>query len=171
MYVIKFMLLIAVFSTSTVMGILMSKKFSNRARLLKDLKNALNIFEVKINFSFETIPEIFKDISNKIDGIAGKIFISALTYMNEEDLLAGEAWEKSIDVNGYYLKKDDINSLKTLGKLLGRTDIEGQVSQIQLVSSFLEKQIIEAEDSKNKNEKMYQKLGAIVGLVLVIVLI
>lgn len=171
MYLIKFMLLITLFGTSSTIGILLSKKFSNRVKLLKDLKNALNIFEVKINFSFETIPEIFKDISNKIDGTAGKMFSQTLKYMNEDNLIAGEAWEKSVETNGYNLKKDDINSLKTLGKLLGRTDIEGQISQIELVSSFLEKQLNDAVESKNKNEKMYKKLGIIVGLVLVIVLI
>ncbi|MCR5146284.1 MAG: stage III sporulation protein AB [Clostridia bacterium] len=171
MYLIKFMLLTVLFSTSSIIGILMSKKFSNRVKVLKDLKNALNIFEVKINFSFETIPEIFKEISNKIEGTAGKIFSQTLKYMNEDNLIAGEAWEKAVDANGYSLKKEDINSLKTLGKLLGRTDVEGQITQIELVSSFLEKQINDAVESKNKNEKMYQKLGVIIGLVLVIVLI
>ena len=171
MYLIKFMLLTVLFGTSSMIGILMSKKFSNRVKVLKDLKNALNIFEVKINFSFETIPEIFKEISNKIEGTAGKIFSQTLKYMNEDNLIAGEAWEKAVDANGYSLKKEDINSLKTLGKLLGRTDVEGQITQIELVSSFLEKQINDAVESKNKNEKMYQKLGVIIGLVLVIVLI
>lgn len=61
--------------------------------------------------------------------------------------------------------------IKNLGKLLGKTDIEGQVNQIELVKQFLEKQISDAYAEKNKNEKMYQKLGAIVGLMIVIVLI
>ena len=171
MYFIKFILLITLFCTSTAIGILISKKYSNRVQILKDLKNALNMFEVKINFSFQTIPEIFKDISDKFEGTVAKIFSNTIKYINEDNLLAGEAWEKSVDSNGYSLKKEDINSLKTLGKMLGRTDIEGQVSQIELVSSFIEKQIIDAVESKNKNEKMYKKLGVIVGLVLVIVLI
>lgn len=171
MYFIKFMLLIILFCTSTIIGILISKKYSARVQILKDLKNALNMFEVKINFSFETIPEIFKEISDKFGGIVAKIFSGTVKYINEENLLAGEAWEKSVELNGYSLKKEDINSIKSLGKMLGRTDIDGQVSQIELVNSFLEKQINDAVDSKNKNEKMYKKLGVIVGLVLVIVLI
>lgn len=171
MYMIKFILLTVLFCTSTSIGILISKRYSNRVQILKDLKNALNMFEVKINFSFETIPEIFREISDKFDGTTAKIFLNTVKYINEDNLLAGEAWEKSVEVNGYNLKKEDINSIKTLGKLLGRTDIDGQVSQIELVSNFLEKQINEATESKNKNEKMYQKLGAIIGLIIVIVLI
>ncbi|MBR6194261.1 MAG: hypothetical protein IKQ58_02210, partial [Prevotella sp.] len=70
MHILKIILLVIVFGTSAIIGILISRKYSNRVRILKDLMNALNIFEVKINFSFETIPEIFKEIQEKIKGTA-----------------------------------------------------------------------------------------------------
>ncbi len=171
MYILKIGLLFILFCTSTIIGILISKKYSNRVRTLKDIKNALNIFEVKINFSFETIPEIFNEIAGKINGQAGKIFADTVKNIEQKNMLAGEAWEKSVEENSGNLKKEDISCIKTLGKLLGKTDIEGQVNQIQLVCAFLDKQINDADDEKHKNEKMYQKLGAIVGLMLVIVLI
>ena len=84
---------------------------------------------------------------------------------------AGDAWEKSIDSSNIMLLQDDKEALKSLGKLLGKTDIEGQISQIRLVNNFLDIQIEEATESKNKNEKMYKKLGLIVGIATVIVLI
>lgn len=171
MYVLKIIMLIAVFCTSTVIGILISKKYSNRLKILKELKNALSIFKVKINYSFETIPDVFKDISNKTKGTTSKIFEETVKNLNEKNMNAGEAWEKAVEVNGEDLKKEDISCLKDLGKLLGKTDVEGQIAQIDLVSQFIDKQISEATDDKNKNEKMYQKLGAIVGLVIVIVLV
>ena len=161
MYIFKWILLIGVFGTSTVIGVLISKKYSNRLQILKDMKNALNIFEVKVNFSMETIPEIFTEISQKIKGAAGKIFANAVENMDV--MIAGDAWEKAVESNS--------ENLKPLGKLLGKTDIDGQLSQIKLVCEFLEEQINEAVEEKNKNEKMYQKLGVIVGLVIVIVLI
>ena len=88
-----------------------------------------------------------------------------------ETMVAGDAWECAIDGNSETLKIEDVNSLKPLGKLLGRTDIDGQLNQIKLVCTFLDEQISEASEEKNKNEKMYQKLGAVVGLIMVIVLI
>ena len=57
LFILKIGLLSILFCTSTFIGILISKKYSNRLNILKNLKNALNMFEVKINFSFETIPE------------------------------------------------------------------------------------------------------------------
>ena len=46
MYVLKWILLIGVFCTSTTIGTLISKKYSSRVQILKEIKNALNIFEV-----------------------------------------------------------------------------------------------------------------------------
>ena len=49
------------------------------------------------------------------------------------------------------LDKEDIYAIKTLGKLLGKTDVKGQVSEILLVESLIEKQISKAECEKQKN--------------------
>ena len=138
MYVLKLILLANIFCTSTIIGVLISKKYSNRVNILKDLKNALNIFEVKINYSLETIPEIFNEISNKIKGPAGKIFSDTVFNINNKGMLAGTAWENAVDSNSNELNKEDIKSIKTLGKLLGSTDVEGQINQIELVRKFID---------------------------------
>lgn len=84
---------------------------------------------------------------------------------------AGEAWERCIDSTNIMINEEDREVLKSLGKLLGSTDIDGQVSQIDMVNEFLDERINEAIDQKNKNEKMYKKLGIIVGLGIVIILV
>ena len=171
MLIFKIIIYSFIFLSCSLIGMLISKKYSNRVNELKEFKNALNMFEVKINFSFETIPEIFNEIAEKINGVAGKIFSDTIKNIEKNSMLAGEAWETAVQENGANLKKDDISCIQSLGKLLGKTDVDGQVNQIQLVCAFLDKQINDADEEKHKNEKMYQKLGAIVGLMLVIVLI
>ena len=61
--------------------------------------------------------------------------------------------------------------LKNLSKLLGATDVEGQLSQIEVTSNFLDEQIQKAEKQRQKSEGMYRKLGMIIGLGIVIILI
>ena len=58
-----------------------------------------------------------------------------------------------------------------LGKMLGKTDKSGQISEIELVSNFLDKQINDAEEMKTKNEKLYKTLGVLGGLTIAIILI
>lgn len=53
----------------------------------------------------------------------------------------------------------------------GKTDVEGQLSEISLTSNFLETQIAKSEEECKKNEKLYRTLGTIVGLAIVIILV
>ena len=140
-----------------------------REKNLKQIKKALNIFEAKIVYMNEQIPDIFLDTSKKIQGDVGKMFYAANKQMQIE--FAGEAWEKAIDNSGLMLLEDDKEALKSLSKMLGNTDVDGQISQLKLVNIFIDQQIKDAIDKRNKNEKMYKKLGVIVGLAVVIVLI
>ena len=64
---------------------------------------------------------------------------------------------------------EDKNIIKSLRKMLGKTDLEGQVSEIKLVQNFLNTQIENAEKEKQKNEKLYKTLGGVIGLAIVII--
>ena len=147
----------------------MSKKYSNRVRDLKEIRKALNFFEEKIKFTYEPIPDVFEEISKKMEENIGEIFSKASKKM--ENTSAGEAWEEADHSSNTSFTKEDIEILKGLAKMLGRTDIDGQVSEIRLTNKFIDVQIKDAENEKAKNEKLYKTLGATVGLAIVIVLI
>lgn len=157
-----------IFLSSSAIGILISKKYEDRVNELKEFKNALNMFKSKIKFTYEPIPEIFKQISNSMNSKTGKIF--ELASYNMKLLTAGEAWNMAIDTDMLSINEEDKNILKNLSKLLGQTDLEGQVNQIELTSTFLDEQIKKAEKEKVKNEKMYRTLGMVIGLTIVIIL-
>ncbi len=169
MIFVKFFILTLVFISSLSIGNLIAKKYINRLKTLKDMKNALNMFETKIKFTYESIPEIFEEISKQTDGEVKNIFQNASMQMKQKS--AGDAWVETIENMSFFMNKEDKAVLKDLGKLLGKTDAEGQISEIELVSSFLDTQIELAESEKNKNEKMYRTLGGIIGLALVIIFI
>lgn len=169
MQVIKYLELILVLSASTYIGILISKKYLNRVTDLKEMKNALNIFTTKIKFTYEPIPQIFKEISEKVKPNIANLFLIASNKM--ENINAGEAWLQALEEANTSMVKEDIEILKNLSNLLGKVDIEGQVNEIELVETFLTPQIESAEEEKKKYVKMYKTLGVTVGLAVVIILI
>lgn len=57
------------------------------------------------------------------------------------------------------------------GKILGQTDLQGQLGKVKLTLDFLETQIQQAQAEENKNKKLYKTLGVITGVGLVIILI
>ena len=60
-----------------------------------------------------------------------------------------ESWSKAIDENKSALILEDKEIIKMMGKLLGKTDIKGQVNEILLTQNLIEKQIEKAEYEKN----------------------
>ena len=169
MVFIKGVILFLIFISSTFIGILIAITYKNRVRDLEEMKNALNMLETKMKFTYEPIPEIFKEISKNMKQGISDIFLNA--YKNMKNASAGTAWSKALDSSKTNLKNEDIEVLKKLNKLLGKTDIDGQISEIKLTNSFLEKQIEKSIKEQEKNEKLYKTLGMIIGLTVVIILI
>ncbi len=158
-----------IFLSCSLIGILISKKYSNRVNELKEFKNALNIFKTKIRYTYEPIPDIFIEISENINSNISNVFKTAAEKM--KICAAGEAWDLALKIDDLNIDDEDRNALKNLSKLLGKTDLEGQLSQIEMTSDFLDKQIRKAENQREKSEKMYRTLGMIMGMAIVIILI
>ena len=168
MQLIKYFILFLILILATMIGRFLSKKYVYRLEELEDIKNALNILKSKIKFTYEPIPEIFEEISKTSSRNISELFKTAKIKMN--DLTANEAWKEAVEESQNNLKKEDKDVLKTLSKLLGQTDAEGQISQIEITENFLESKIQEAMEEKKKNEKLYTRLGTIMGLAIVIIL-
>ena len=168
----KYSILFFIFLIATLIGNLFSKKYRNRVEELKSFKEAFNILESKIKFTYEPLGDIFEEIyslfyKNKIS----YIFKETKKNMIKSDFK--KSWEDAIEANkqNYDLNYEDINTIKKLGNMLGKTDIQGQLSEIKLNMNFLDIQIAYAEEERKKNEKMYRTLGTIFGLAIIIILI
>ena len=96
------------------------------------------------------------------------IFEEAYKQIQEKN--AGEAWKQAIQNIDSNFNREDKEILKSFSKLLGKTSIEGQLTEIELTSEFLDTQIKKAELERNKNEKLYKTLGFVGGLGLIIIL-
>ena len=171
MQIIKYIFLLVIFLSSSKIGKMLAQRYYFRVQELEELKNALNLFKTKIKFTYETIPEIFEEISKNITKNISNIFKS--TVKGLKDFSVSQAWEQAIESEkkNTNLNEEDIRVIKLLSKQLGITDIEGQISQIEITEHFLDTQIKQAQQEKEKNQKLYQKLGTTMGLVIVILLI
>lgn len=169
MIFIKGILLTFVFSITTFLGLAMANRYKERVKDLKSILSILNIIETKIKYTYEPLPQIFEDISKQFKTCIGEIFKISKDKMKQ--LSAGEAWEYAIDNSKTNMNDEDLSLLKSLNKMLGKTDAEGQLSELELMKNFIEVQIKKAEEEQRKNEKLYKNLGMTVGLALVIILI
>ena len=169
MIIIKYIIISLVFALCFFIGSLISRSYTLRLKELKEVKNALNILESKIKFTYEPLCEIFNEISKMVSKNISEIFVQAGMYLKETD--TENAWDRSIENANINLNKEDKENIKVLGKMLGKTDKEGQVSQLELTKTFIEMQIEKARVEEEKNAKMYKTLGTIIGLAFVIILV
>ena len=169
MQIIKLITRVFILISCSYIGVLISRKYLNRVKNLKEIKIALSMLETKIKFTYEPLPKVFEDISKKVDDSIGNIFKLASIKMN--NMSASDAWISSINESKTNLNKEDLETLKGFANLLGKVDIEGQVNEIKLMENFIDKQLGLAEEEKIKYEKMYKSLGITIGLAIVILLI
>lgn len=166
MIIIKYISLFGVFIISTYLGICKSKEYENRVKSLTQFKSALIMFKTKLKFTYEPIRTIFKDISKTIYDEKDNIFQNVI----EEDEEIYSSWRKAVSAERNFTKEDR-KIIETIGKLLGKTDLDGQVNEIELGLNLVEKQLLEAENEKNKNMKLYRTMGIVLGIGICIILI
>ena len=64
---------------SSLIGKYIAKRYAYRLEELEEIKNILNVFKSKIRFTYEPIPEIFKEVADKSKDNIGNIFKNART--------------------------------------------------------------------------------------------
>ena len=169
MIFIKWTILVLIFFVSCLIGKILANRYKGRVEELKEMECALNILKTKMQYTYQPLPEIFKEIANNFQSNIGSIFKTASKEM--KNYSASEAWKNAIQSSKSNFSNSDLKVIENLEKLLGKTNLEGQLSEIEVTQKFLDNQIKEAEDERIKNEKLFKSLSIITGLAIVIILI
>ena len=170
MQIIKYVMLFFILIATNLIGRTISQKYQFRLMELEEMKQALNTLKTKMKFTYAPIGEIFEEIAVQTTKTnIANVFQRAKQAL--ETKCASEAWQYALENTQTNMKQEDLESLKNLSKSLGASDIEGQISQIEITENFIEMQLKEAKKEQQKNEKLYQKLGTIIGLGIVVILI
>ena len=174
LFFIKAFLIIIVFGISAFIGYLLANKYSERVKEINDVLLALDIFETKIKYTYDSLSTVFSFIADNLKTKVFRIFyISGEEIKENKNDSAGDIFKEVVEEEKIFLslKRDDIEILKELGVSLGQTDLEGQLKNIRLVRTSFENQLKGAQEEKLKNYKMYRNLGVLTGLVIIIILL
>lgn len=171
MEILRYFFLFGIVAGSTSIGFIISKGYSERLDELNAFNTLINILQNTIKFTKLPLKDIFEQIGNiTIKTRVKNIFINCSQKIKDTTL--ENAWKQAIDEEMDYLnmKNEDFDVIDTLGNTLGKTDIDGQMNELNHFKERLNIQIKQAEEEKRKNSKMFKSLGTIAGLVLVIIL-
>lgn len=166
MIIIKFFILCIIFFMCMYLGNLKAKTYDNRVMELSKFQNSFLLLKNKIEFTYEPINSIFSEISRVIYEDKNNVFKDTINGEGDISKVWSQALEELKNIN-----LEDKEIIKMFGKSLGKTDIKGQVSQIDLSLSLIKKQMEKAEIEKNKNYKLYKTMGVVSGMAICIILL
>lgn len=159
--------------SSSLLGYTYSQRCSKRPRELRTLQGMLQIFENEISFLSNVLVDAFTRIYRCNDSSVSLFFKSTVDNLRgDKGLNASEAWTNAIkdNIHRTSLNREDEEILISFGKMLGSSDLEGQIKNIRITVNQLNLQEQKAEAHREKNETMYRNLGILGGLAIIIIL-
>ncbi len=157
----------------SLLGYTYSQKYSRRPGELRTLQALFHMFENEISFLSNILTDAFLKIYKCTDSCVGAFFNSTVENLRSEaGFDASEAWTQAIkgNIQSTSLNSEDEEILISFGKMLGGSDLEGQIKNIRLTVNQLKLQEQKAEELKVKNEAMFKYLGVLGGLAIIIIL-
>lgn len=155
----------------SLLGYSHAKTYAKRPEELKVLQTLFQIFENEISFLSNVLEEAFLKVCSCTDSDV-TIFFEATIKNLKGGFCAYEAWTKAVkeNISRTNLNSEDEGIIISFGKMLGSSDLEGQVKNIRLTVNQLKIQEQKAEDLKDKNESMFKNLGVLGGLAIIVLL-
>lgn len=170
---LRAVLLIMVAVSCSCLGFIKSQALSGRVRDLLSLRKILRLLSGEISYSGTPLPEAFCRISSKMSG-AYRDFLQDLS--EDMERYDGESFSSIFNRNvechlrTTRLNGQDREEWKEFGAMLGYLDREMQMSTLRSFDQTLEQKISELREGLPARKKLYQSLGVMGGLFLVIFL-
>lgn len=145
-------------------GYYLSARLKARYNFLTAFKDFLSALEINLRYKNT---EIFSLIKSS----APELLNSFLKNSNEDNFQL--YWSRCVsDIpKSFALKKDDISLIFEFGKLLGTTDVEGQLNHINLYKELIDTNINNSFSELNSKSKLYKLLGLFAGLTIALLLL
>ena len=154
-------------------GMTVAGRYSRRPRELKSLGYALQMLETEISYGANYLQIALEQVAGRCDRAVAPLFSRAAAELSSNTgITAARAWENSLAA--YYrasaLNGQDLIILRSLGSSLGISDRTDQVKHLHLAMEQIKSENARAEEEAARNVKLWNHLGFLGGLLVVLIL-
>lgn len=162
---------IVVILTGGLTGMTIARSYSLRPSELRSLQSALQMLETEITYAATPLAEALEVVAVRSDSRVAPLFEQTREgLVSMTGCTASEAWESALQK--FYPRSTLINSdfsiLRSLGRALGISDSRDQRKHLQLAMEQIGMEISKAESNALKHVKLWNYLGFLGGLVIVL---
>lgn len=165
---IKIIGVIFIILSTSLAGFSFSEKLNKRVKELILFRHLLEEISILIRYKAVTIFDLIDNLKNNI---CFKEFDFLKHIDIEHNSSFSQAFNVAIDNTILSLNKEDIRIIKQFGSSLGKSDIQGQLSEIELYKESISLKINEAKIISENKAKLYRSLGVLIGSFFAILLI
>lgn len=169
---IKFLGCLLIVFSSVFAGLSYIKKLRKRANGITAMIELLSVLKIKINYDYSPLPEILKQMHQSCVYPISIFLDECVLSLNQGDDLKA-AWTNGVNKfsEQMNLTKGDTNILSEFSVCLGDSDINGQISNIQLYTEMLRNSLSEAEVILKEKSKVTLSCSLFGGLIFIVMLI
>ncbi len=141
-----------------------------RAKGLEYFINLLEGFKIKMQYELCTVPKFLETYINQDENTD---FAQLCLEKLKEGHSLPDAWNIASQkvCTNQCMEEADIEILKQFSSRLGRTDLEGQISNITLHIELLNKNLVQAEENIKDKSRVAINTGVFAGVIVSILLI
>lgn len=159
---------------TTAFGLSMSRDLEKRIIQLKEIRKMVSMLQGEIRCANSTLAEGFYHVARRVAQPFSNFLEKMADHMEE---FRGDTMQTiflehvQTDLKDTVLQSEDLEQLSRLGEQLGYLDMQMQLDALELYEKQLEDAYRQAEETFQKQSKMYRYLGFMGGLFLAIILI
>lgn len=163
---------VLILSGSFGIGFSAIQRLAGRVTALRSLTAALDVLEHELEFGLPSMPEWLKNTASRSSEPASSFLRACIEKLNIQDgMTLAEAWRVAAEQELSVLKPCALETIMSVGLVLGRYDAESQRNSISAARIQLKAQMEAALEERSRCGKVYGTLSAAVGLFLIIILI
>lgn len=143
--------------------------YKKRRKSLQSLLLFLDLLRTQMSYSGSVLSEAIEQILPSVERPVYSFLEEVLEHLPES---APVAWSRAVDTYAplLALTEGDITDLKAFGAGLGNSDLKNQLKAIEALSLKLDHSLREVSALEEKNGKLIRTLGAVSGVLIVILL-
>ncbi len=166
---LKYAGLAVIIAVTSLLGNYFSSVIKMRLNNLKKINYLIDEIITLLRFNGSTVYEITNHLANN-ERFSDFSFLSNIT--TNENISFQQSWCSALKTYPIFsLKASDLDILADIGRKLGTSDMEGQLSMLNLQRTELEMLISSVEEDCEKKSKLYRSLGVLAGAFISVMLI
>lgn len=153
-------------------GFRIASEYHRRPVQLRALAGSVRLLQADVEYSVKPLPQALRHIADRTAGPLSQLYRVAADALSNVDVTVAEAFAQGIAACApeTALTSQDFDVLTELGSTLGTSDSVHQSQQIDLTLSRLAALESDARELQRRNERLWQYLGVLSGVMIVILL-